>query len=220
MREQKTGTASGRGLSVIGTWLGTLGLALSAIGCLSGNLTDNSEPTVVSTSGKSTSAESADDQVKKPDSRVLRLFGGEDGWQILEYPTRVEAYRVEAPKIEKSDLRGPPTQAVNLESAKKLSDAVELNPDLTQNLSELLRNPQSYDWKSKSKPCEPTPEIAVRFTRNASNLDVMFCFECGILIVYRDGRWVGTKDFEDSHADFVVIMKQAFPNDKLVQGFE
>jgi len=65
---------------------------------------------------------------------------------------------------------------------------------------------------SPIKPCEGfSPGIDVRFTHAGVPVDVLLCYRCGEISIWRGGKGVQAGDFSD--ARFVDFAKRAFPND-------
>jgi hypothetical protein len=142
---------------------------------------------------------------------VNKLFGGSDGLQVVLRAERVEAYRV-APlhKMPKDD--DPKT----IGGAGMLSGPVTVDETSRRELAEILRNPGTYDWNS-AKGCKFDPGVVIRFASETTTIDVVFCFHCEELQVWRDGARVGGEDFDAAAARLVTIMKRIFPDDEEIQ---
>jgi len=67
-----------------------------------------------------------------------------------------------------------------------------------------------YEWDS-AKGCLIMPGMAVRLTRGGMQLEVVFCFECDILVTYLNGREMGSEDFDRAHRALAAVAKQLFP---------
>ena len=74
--------------------------------------------------------------------------------------------------------------------------------------------------------CDFDPAIILRFEANGHTLDVMICFHCHEMILYRDETlvrrpftWAETKNTftGDARRVFLAMAKKAFPNDTEIQ---
>jgi len=55
------------------------------------------------------------------------------------------------------------------------------------------------------------PGVAVRFTREGVPVDVLLCYGCDEISVFRNGRWAQSGDFDDLR--FVDFARHVFPHD-------
>jgi len=142
---------------------------------------------------------------------VNTLFGGSDGLQVVLRSEKVEAYRVaplhKMPKGE--DLK-------TIGGAGMLSGPVTVDETSRRDLAEILRNPGTYDWDS-AKGCKFDPGVVVRFASRSTTIDVVFCFHCEELQIWRDGARVGGEDFDAASPSLAAIMKRIFPEDAEIQ---
>ena len=143
---------------------------------------------------------------------VKNLFGGIEGIVAVVEPERVEAYRV-APlhKIPKGET--PETVG----GAGILSGPVAVDEATARDLAEILKSADTYRWDS-AKACKFDPGVAIRFIGKSSTTDVLFCFHCEELQVWRDGKRVGGEDFDADRKRIAAIMKRIFPDDEGIQG--
>jgi hypothetical protein len=142
---------------------------------------------------------------------VNKLFGGSDGLQVVLRPDKVEAFRVapqhKAPKEEGSEIIG---------GASILSGPVAVDETTARELAEILRNSDTYGWDF-AKGCKFDPGVVIRFASRTSTIDVVFCFHCEELQIWRDGRPVGGEDFDAASRKLAAIMKRIFPEDREIQ---
>jgi hypothetical protein len=148
-----------------------------------------------------------------PDWRVSQLYGGATSMDVLTAPQTVEAFRL--------DPSNPPPAA--LANAPRLGDfAVTAGPvavdDATaRELTALLLDPATYDWV-RAKGCDFTPGVGLRFTKDASRVELVLCFSCDELMIFRHGRRVGMEDFDAARPQLVAIAKRLFPEDEKIQA--
>ena len=60
--------------------------------------------------------------------------------------------------------------------------------------------------------------IVIRFAGVKTTLEIVFCFSCDELLVYKDGKRIGGEDFDDRRADLLAIMRRTFPDDETIQA--
>lgn len=151
------------------------------------------------------------EKIAPPDERVVTLFGGKDAWSAVSSPTKVEAFRLKDKVFAPNDARKPfggyPVTAGPIDVASK--DAEEL--------ASVLRDETIYEWDS-AKACEFQPGVAVRFTGAKETVEIVFCFSCEVLAVYRNDERVGSEDFDQARESLAAIVKRWFPDDKAIQS--
>lgn len=143
--------------------------------------------------------------------RVTALYGGPAAMRALLQPDKVESYRIT------SAFRIKPGTVTTgkLHAWPVLAGPTPVPADSARRLADLLRK-DIYEWSS-AKGCEIIPGVAVRFSRSGTELDVVFCFECDILVVYLNGRAVGSEDFDRAHQDLAAIVRALYPDDAEIQ---
>ena len=78
-----------------------------------------------------------------------------------------------------------------------------------------LGTQQAYLWET-AKACLPRWGARLGIRGVSTELDVLLCFECDILSVFRDGERVAGEDFDPVRSDLVRAVKSAFPSDPVV----
>ena len=58
------------------------------------------------------------------------------------------------------------------------------------------------------------------FEKGADTVDVLFCFQCDILVVYHHDEDVGGEDFDPVRPTLISVMKQTFVDDDVIQGLQ
>ena len=139
--------------------------------------------------------------------RIIQLFGGSEAITPLRAPGKVEAWRTTASFAVKegTETMGRLADYVILNGPVSMADEVG-----TQIAAILQRD--IYEW-NMAKGCEPTPGVAVRYSRGENQLLIFLCFECDILLVYFNGKSVGGEDFDRAHKALADLARKIFPND-------
>lgn len=144
-----------------------------------------------------------------PQRRLAALFGGLGGLATVSKPDGVEAFRI-----------GPPSEFDHsLDDHPIIAGPVVVPRDIAGRISDVLASPDSYFWDA-AKACEPTPGVRLSFRRADDRVDVLLCFECNILTVYRGGILTGGEDFDDVRPVLVRAAKVLFPEDEVIQTLE
>lgn len=141
------------------------------------------------------------------DNKVSDIFGGTDGVDELRAASTVNAYLLPS-----SSFFEP-----NLSDYKTRTGPLAVPNDLKLKLSELLTRRESFEF-DRETGCRPDYGLRFEFVGNAGTLDVLFCFGCSQLVVYRNGQHAGEALFHPSAAQFVTIAREAFPEDELIQS--
>jgi hypothetical protein len=141
----------------------------------------------------------------KPDWRVIQLYGGQGSVAALKDATIVEAFRIEP-------LPEQPEAGVAFCGVHRVTAGpFPLSPEDAEALSAILRDAGTYDWRrAKGDPYQPT--FGVRFTREASRVDLAFDLESKMLTVHRAGRRIGVEDFDDAAEQVAAILRRTVPD--------
>jgi len=153
----------------------------------------------------------------------LKKFLGIETIAILQAPTRVELFRLDAnagkPKPDEAHVAGFLVTGRGKDLAK----------DSVPKLSALLLSPRTYANEGDNpggrmvKKYEFTPELACRVWKDKASVDVLICLEWRVVELHlRDeqGKPVGKprRDFADMvYADLVNLARLSFPRDKEFQ---
>ncbi len=86
-------------------------------------------------------------------------------------------------------------------------------------LTAILTSADTY-WWDIAKGCEFEPGVAIRFTDAAASTDVLLCFACNEMAVFRGGTRVGGEDTDNARATLVAIARRLFPDDAAIQALE
>ena len=140
---------------------------------------------------------------------VLKVFGGETVVDIIRSADTARAYRL------------PPETFYNdrLSEYDVPADSLEVPAASMASLKRVLLDEQSYELLS-GKECEPIFGVGVTFAKGSDTVDVLFCFQCDILVVYHHDKDVGDEDFDPVRPTLVDVMKQTFVDDDVIQGLQ
>ncbi|MGC1272412.1 MAG: hypothetical protein WBC44_01800 [Planctomycetaceae bacterium] len=152
-------------------------------------------------------------RVEAAEDRVAEMFGGRDGLKTLTEPDKVEAYRLRPLPQDKQGRRTP------LKEFQILSGPVTVPKESAKNVARSLLSYDSYEWDS-AKGCLPIYGVRLSFARGDDRVDVLLCFQCDVLLVYRNGKITGGEDFDAIRPVLVRTVKPLFPDDEVVQGLK
>jgi hypothetical protein len=141
-----------------------------------------------------------------PSTRMIRLFGGAENVEIVASADRVEASRLRPPS---RSGEGAP----NYSQWPVVGAPVRVPPEIASRFSRGLTSESTYTSWDEGKGCIPTPGLKLRFTRDGRSLDVVFCFECGMLFTYRGEQAIWGGNFDGSAREILPLFLQLFPGD-------
>lgn len=138
---------------------------------------------------------------------VVELFGGEQAVEIIQNAETVNAYR-QPPKS---------YHQRSLSDYEVLSGPVPVSEAERKELLNALLANDSYMWEV-AKGCEPDYGVRVEFSKGDEKVDVLFCFGCSQLQVYRNGKSISGEEFDPIEEKLTEIAKRIFPDDKAIQA--
>ncbi len=141
--------------------------------------------------------------------RLNSLFGEKGAQAVVAKPSKVQAYRLAEFSVTRP----------NVKDYKMLSGPIAVDEALAKSVGQLLLDEKSYLW-DVGKGCEPIFGVRLEFVQSDKSTDIFFCFECDILEVYFNGKRIGSEDFDDVRPQLVKVIKQIFPEDKVIQGLK
>ncbi len=141
----------------------------------------------------------------RPEDAALRqLYGGEEGLRIVNSAATVEAYLIDP-------AGGDGVQEAM--SAYTMREGPVLVPgDVVGALRGVLLDWRSYEWEV-AKACEPRFGPRIRFADPAGTVDVLLCFTCDQLLIFRDGARVGQRDFDPIRSQLAEAVQRLFPEE-------
>ncbi len=84
-------------------------------------------------------------------------------------------------------------------------------------LLSILLDPAAYEWEY-SKSCIATPGVKLSFRSGDHQIDLLLCFECDILMVYRDDKYVSSGNIDFGRPKLVALLKASYPDDPTIQS--
>lgn len=144
------------------------------------------------------------------DSKMKDMLGGATGLKAVAHPNRTTASRLVT-----GDIRSDETRL--LDKYRAAAEPKELPPNLAARISQMLVSPMTYRW-GITRACLPSPGVRLSFVRGDERVDVLLCFECDILLVFRNDKYIGQGIFDGASNELVEAMKELFPADPVIQA--
>ena len=145
-----------------------------------------------------------------PQQLLVKLFGGEQAFEIFQQPKTVQAYRLNG-----HNRVSPPTKGID--GYEVLSGGVAVSEEHAGELKKILTDPDIYYW-DRAKACVFSPGVAIIYTSEKGSLDVLLCFGCDQIDIYQNGKRVGGEDFDKAREAIVAVVKKMFPDDAEIQA--
>jgi len=146
----------------------------------------------------------------EPKTPVETMLGGAQVVETIRGPDRVEAHRLKPYDFIASERES------TLADFPVESGPVDVSREVHSKVSAALLTHGSYGWEY-AKSCIPRYGVRLTFIRGTNRVDILFCFECDILLVFNNDRVSGGEDFDPARPVFVKAIKQIFPQDKVIQ---
>lgn len=156
-----------------------------------------------------------DEKPKGPSDKVKAWMGGERPVSIIAGATRVEVFRVNPEKPNEpmgKECGGYPVIATAKEQGKEFAGKI----------AAIVFDEKTYDFE-KGKKCMFEPGVGFRLWKDKDWVDVVLCFHCDELEIStippgEKERKSAHEDFDAARAVLVKLCKEAFPDDKEIQG--
>ena len=149
--------------------------------------------------------------------RMAEKFGGAENLDIVSRTARIEVFRIGKLSDYRDAANASGTNLV-LNKYPMLSGPAVVPPELQSRILNLLKSPTSYSWDAGRKACIIVPGMRLKLTAGKEDLDILFCFDCGIMVVFKDGIDVAGADFDPAERRFAAIFKALYPQDAEIQG--
>lgn len=143
------------------------------------------------------------------ETALERVLGGPKALEAIRRPEIVEACRLAtaAPsQLETRKLSDFPTQG----------NVVSVPPGIASAIGECLVNPDLYRWHMLVT-CIPDYGVRVTFFRGTDRVDVLFCFECNLVLTFWNERQVQGAYFPGARSSVLAKIKELFPDDQAIQ---
>lgn len=96
---------------------------------------------------------------------------------------------------------------------------IELDAKQAAALAEIVTSPRTYEF-DVAPACEPIFGVRTTFVDGDTTVDIVYCFDCNLLTVYRNGKQVGDAFFAPGRKQLVAVMKELLPKDMAIQRLE
>jgi hypothetical protein len=150
---------------------------------------------------------------RPPQNTSESVFGSRRSLEIVQRPERVEASRL------KADFEEPLETKKDLANYPTIGMAIDVPTDIASRVGAKLSARESYLWNA-AKACIPQYGVRMSFFRGNERVDVLFCFECDILVVFHNGRLTGGGSFDYAHNALLDDVKRLFPDDAAIQALK
>jgi hypothetical protein len=149
----------------------------------------------------------------KPDPKVVELFGGPDGYDVLINAARVDAFRVsDGMPPSEADQNSPGGYA-------EIAGPVAISEASLGELKSRFADANSYLW-DMAKACIFQPGVRFDFIRGDDRLQILVCFSCDELQAWHNGKRVGGEDIDRIRPVLLQVAQQAFPEDADIQALK
>jgi hypothetical protein len=116
-------------------------------------------------------------------------------------------------------MDAPDSQVDSLEQFQSIGPSITIPDDLAAELKKILLDTSSYRWGGASG-CIPDFGVRIQYQNEGDTFNILFCFECEILEVTKNGKTVGGGDFARSRRSLVHLMRELFPDDNEIQALD
>jgi hypothetical protein len=149
-----------------------------------------------------------------PDWRILQLYSGQTSVDLLQHPANVQAFRLAPP--------GPVPKPGELHAGPYVAaaPAVSVPADVSAELSKILTDADTYDWRRGAKKDDFRPQVALWFVRGAYVLEIALDLETAQLAVYAGEQPLGVQAFDTARPRMVEIAKRLFPDDAVIRALK
>jgi hypothetical protein len=146
------------------------------------------------------------------ETALVRVFGNAKAVEVLRHPDRVEVQRLVG-----KYLSGD-TDVSLLASYPAKGDAFQIPTDVASGISAALLNGENFGYRDMPN-CATRYGVRLTYFRGADRVDVLFCFECGVLETFWNQRSIHSQSFA-SYNLFAAAMKELFPHDEQIQAIK
>lgn len=144
----------------------------------------------------------------KPARTAADVLGGDEIVQAIRNAKEVRVYRLKAQSIQRK-----PDEYV------ATAGPVAVDAIVAAQLAKALSAYESYE-RELAVGCEPQFGVRTTHVAEGATIDVVYCFDCDTLVVYRNGEKVGDALFIPGRKPLVAAVKQMLPKDEVIQGLK
>ena len=129
---------------------------------------------------------------------VVELLGGQDVVDVINNAEIVSGYLLPQKSYHQESV----------ENYKMRLGPIELTASQKTKLSKLIL----------SKDCAPDYGVRIEFQKGENHVDLLFCFGCSQVQVYKNGKSLSGGEFDPVEKQLAELMKEIFPEDELIQS--
>lgn len=139
--------------------------------------------------------------------KTAKLLGGDDVIAVIQKSDSVSAYLLPQSSYFEQTVDAYTTR-LGPQNLSQLQETI---------LLDILLSEESYLF-DVAKGCEPDYGVRFEFRSGESRIDVLICFGCSQLQIYRNGKSLSGALFDPAAEDLAEAVKEIFPNDELMQS--
>lgn len=143
---------------------------------------------------------------------VLEVFGSDEAIEVVRAAQEMSGY-VLVPSPASNDEFGN----VPLDGFEITFGPVTPTPQTLEKLRAMLLDQQTYGERY-IKLCTGEYFSRLQFRHDRNTVDLLFCFSCDEMLVFHNGKDIGTAYFDNIRPEMIRILKEIFPDHKEVQS--
>lgn len=141
---------------------------------------------------------------------LTKLYGGDAAIAAILNANSVQAYRLPAPSEHRQLLA----------DYKMAAGPIAVSQPLAARIRDVLLDHSVYVWDAAKGCGDPDYGVRIQFLSGSDEVNVLLCFHCDMLGVYHNGKNVDIEDFDYGREKLVAIVKEIFPEDKVIQSLK
>lgn len=134
--------------------------------------------------------------------------------QILQNPEEVQIYRLVSPNVVElvEGKYSPELWAIDY-------GPLEVDPRLAQRLGDALLNFDDYEF-GRAVACMPNFGVRFSLRDGANKVDVLLCFECGIVTLFLNDEMVGGRLMDGAAPELIAVVQTLLIDDLTIQALD
>ena len=150
---------------------------------------------------------------------LVDVFGSESILGIVRDGESGSAWRLDPSGEPFDDLHGPQYRADwAIEDYPIASGPDAVDPELLDQLRAAVLDLSGFEFEPVG--CRPDFGYRIRFQTDDNAVDLLFCFNCDVFIVFHDSQVAGGVGFPYDNDRILRVMKQIFPDDPTIQSLD
>ncbi|NQV28857.1 MAG: hypothetical protein HQ518_31265 [Rhodopirellula sp.] len=147
------------------------------------------------------------------------VFGSNETVDSILSANDSQAFRLDPSEEPFDDLHGPIYRSEwEVDDYPMQSGPARVELALQKQLNQVIVDLSIYEFEPVG--CRPDFGYRVQFLNKTLSVDILFCFNCKILMVYVDGKSVGGGHFVYDDGRILKVMKKIFADDQLIQSLQ